>query len=244
MELGNMCFGNSRGEYPVDRDMQDEWYSYMQEMGFDSYGWHDLSDDSGAFQNDVFWIKPYFWGDCECGFDGRDYEWSRTNAHAETCYQSELKRAKVEAGGIVEGEFGWVASPEGINYEQWNAIEREIYNRLCAKHGLDPNFGCAAHCTCSHNDDYAAWREANSHADDCPIVLPNFWHKPSGFKLEWYKYPLRDSYSNQPLTRKLMRSMFADCIASMTAQETSGFAQDAKRLDPQGAGSVSEGNAP
>ena len=30
--------------------------------------------------------------------------------------------------------------------------------------------------------------------------LPNFEHVPSGYKLSWNKYPLRDSYSNHNLT--------------------------------------------
>lgn len=213
MELGNIIFGNSRGSHPVDRGLQDEFCSYMEEMGFDSYGYHPTA--YWAFENEVFRIQPYYWGGCTCGFEERDCEWSRTNHHADDCYQSELKREKIAAGGVPEGEWGWIARPKSISYVHWNAVERKIMNRLCAKHSLDPRNGCAVHCTCSHDAGYQAWREANGHAADCPIVTPNFLHKPSGFRLDWYKYPLRDSYSSEPLTRKLMRSMFADCIASM-----------------------------
>jgi hypothetical protein len=215
-----MIFGNSRGSHPVDRSMQDEWYSYMEQAGFDGYGYHDLSDERGVFENEVFRLQPYYWGDCECGFEERDWQWSKEHRHSGECYQSELRREKIAAGGKPGGEWGWIERPKSLSYDQWNKIERDIYNRLCAKHGLDPKFGCAVHCTCTHDSDYQAWREQNDHAPDCMTVMPNFTHKPSGFTLQWYKYPLRDSYSSAPLTPELMRSMWADCLASMAASGT------------------------
>lgn len=217
MELGNIIFGNSRGSHHVDRGMQNEWYSYMEDCGFDGYGYHDLSNAEGVFENDVFRLQPYYWGECECGFDELDYTWSEEHSHAEDCYQSELRREKLAAGATEHAEFGWIERPKSLSYDQWGKVERGIYNKLCAKHGLDPKFGCAVHCTCSHDGDYQAWRKENDHAPTCRIITPNFTHKASGFTLQWYKYPLRDSYSNAPLTRKLMRSMWADCVASMVS---------------------------
>lgn len=219
VELGNMIFGNSRGSYQVSRALQDEFVSLMEAMGFDSYGNHDLTDDRNVFENETFWVMPYCWGDCTCGFDEREYQWCKENRHSEECYQSELKREKIAAGGIADydpsGYASYISRPKAMDYDEWSKVERGIYDRLCAKHNLDPHFGCAVHCTCDHDKDYATWREANDHSEQCPIVLPNFWHKPSGFKLEWYKYPLRDSYSSAPLSAGLMRKMFADCAASM-----------------------------
>lgn len=213
MELGNIVFGNSRGSHPVDRGMQDEWYSYMKECGFDSYGYHEHSDERGIFENAVFRVQPYYWGECECGFDELDWNWSNEHNHSEECYQSELRREMLAAGGRASN-YGGVERPSTLTYNQWDKIKDEIYDRLCANHGLG-RFGCAVHCTCSHDSDYRHWREENEHAPSCRIVTANFTHKPSGFTVKWYKYPLRDSYSSEPLTHKLMRSMWADCIASM-----------------------------
>lgn len=258
MELGNMIFGNSRGEHPVDRELQDEWHSCMERLGFDGYGWHDLSDERGIFENEVFWLRPYYWGECTCGFDQRDERWSRENHHSAECYQTELN-GRTEAWEIASGykaiearAFGrdrdnpfagmsvetsepmpgvttMFASPRDDDaMKAWRKAHdarergiRKLYLELGKKYGVDPHYGAAVHCTCSHDRDYQKWREANDHDGDCPIVQPNFWHKPSGFKLDWYKYPLRDSYSSAPLTRELMRAMFADCAASLTAQGTS-----------------------
>ena len=38
MELGNMLFGNSRGDFPVDRGLQDLFTDALERAGFDGYG--------------------------------------------------------------------------------------------------------------------------------------------------------------------------------------------------------------
>lgn len=45
--------------------------------------------------------------------------------------------------------------------------------------------------------------------------LPNFHHKPSGFKMEWYKYPLRDSYMSDDIELSDLRDMIDECIESI-----------------------------
>lgn len=78
MELGNFTFGNSRGEYPVDRSWQDAFVTKLYDMEFDSYGLPKKEEsaykgefkvikskagDSRYFENEVFMIMPYYWGD-------------------------------------------------------------------------------------------------------------------------------------------------------------------------------------
>ena len=46
-------------------------------------------------------------------------------------------------------------------------------------------------------------------------VEPNFYHKPSGFKISWYKYPLRDSSCNMEITYNQFRSILYDCFNSL-----------------------------
>jgi hypothetical protein len=102
MELGNMVFGNSRGSHHVDRALQDEWYSHMEALGFDGYGHHDNSDERGVFENDVFRVQPYYWGECECDFDEKEEAWSKANSHRAECYQTEL-RGRMRAWEIENG---------------------------------------------------------------------------------------------------------------------------------------------
>lgn len=46
--------------------------------------------------------------------------------------------------------------------------------------------------------------------DYCKLVIPNFIHHPSGFTLSWYKYALRDSYSNMPFTNAMLQTFIQD----------------------------------
>lgn len=44
---------------------------------------------------------------------------------------------------------------------------------------------------------------------------PNFIHKPSGFKLWWYKYPLRSPEVNFNITHEEFSCILYDCINSL-----------------------------
>lgn len=57
---------------------------------------------------------------------------------------------------------------------------------------------------------YVSNYSPRSSADD-----PNFIHKPSGLELQWYKYPLRDSYFNRDCTLKEFRQIIDDCVESV-----------------------------
>lgn len=73
MELGNFVFGNSRGEVSVNRDWQDDFSKFLNQSGFDSYGFVEESHlkewektekhGSVYFENEIFIVRPYYWGD-------------------------------------------------------------------------------------------------------------------------------------------------------------------------------------
>ena len=46
-------------------------------------------------------------------------------------------------------------------------------------------------------------------------IEPNFIHKPSGFKLWWYKYPLRSPEVNFDITHEQFSCILYDCINSV-----------------------------
>lgn len=62
MELGNLFFGNSRGNFPVPREWTHKFCNRLEEMGFDSYGFYEEATNNGYFENEVFKIRPYYWG--------------------------------------------------------------------------------------------------------------------------------------------------------------------------------------
>ena len=66
MELGNLMFGNSRGEYVIERDgVIDLMFTlFLKVNGFDGYGYLLKNGKSEwGYENDVFAVRPYYWGD-------------------------------------------------------------------------------------------------------------------------------------------------------------------------------------
>ena len=239
MEIGNMVFGNSRGEFAVPRGAgyEEAIYELIQRLECDESPLGNLY--VRAFANDVFAVNPYYWGDCTCGYETREAEWDDANPHAESCYQGDLHREKeametrigycdpvtVADAFTVESLDGdgsmFSVTPKRLNtQEPYDLRQREmdkIYRSLCERHGIAWNngYGCAVHCDCGHDKKWAEWVATNEHKEDCPIVLPNFHHKASGYKLKWYKYPLRDSYANAEVTAAQFREMIDECMASL-----------------------------
>lgn len=194
MEFGNICFGNSRGEVSLDRDTISGVFGIL---------WTYVRSDQD-FKNKVFSIYPYYWGNCTCGYEQKEYEFSDTLKHAEGCYQTELK--KVEK---------WFDS-KGINYS--DKRRDKVLKNLCLKYDIpwDEGFGCLAHCTCDYKTKWNEFISNNSHNGNCLTVLPNFHHFESDYKIKWYKYPFRDSYANKDLTEKQIAEIVLDCIKSLT----------------------------
>jgi len=48
----------------------------------------------------------------------------------------------------------------------------------------------------------------------------HFWHKPSGFKLSWYKYPLRGVEANMDITHEQFYAVLQDCMNSIPEHNT------------------------
>lgn len=67
MELGNLFFGNSRGLFHIDRSWSDKMYELFGAAGLDSYGYAEEKKATirGGFQNGIFRVEPYYWGDDE-----------------------------------------------------------------------------------------------------------------------------------------------------------------------------------
>ena len=54
----------------------------------------------------------------------------------------------------------------------------------------------------------------------------HFWHKPSGLRIQWYKYPLRGCMWNIPLTHEGFAEVLKDCHNSMQEGEKIKFLYD------------------
>lgn len=113
MELGNLLFGNSRGQYTVKPRMQyqNAFCRFLERNGWDDYA---IRNDGSEFENDTFVVRAYYWGD---------------------------------------------------------------------------------------DEDIAA--------------LPNFVYKPLGLEISWYKYPMRDAYSNMDIDISTFKTILDECEKSM-----------------------------
>lgn len=59
LELGNAIFGNSRGEFPLNRGTWDKAFQALWAVNDDWCYWEKDTPE--------FTIFPYWWGDCTCG---------------------------------------------------------------------------------------------------------------------------------------------------------------------------------
>lgn len=196
-----------------------------------------------AFENDVFLMHPYCWcekeGECPwctgCGtYEDTCQACSGPLPHAATCYQTEMHSALKAAGlsHILNGKFILVSNR--LPYETERKIEGKIYDDLCAKHGLDREFGAAVHCDCGADDkrvramdergcDYhlgkgifARFSPYGHNRERHYYDPPNFWYKPGNFRVKWYKYIGRDVVTNRDLAAgESLQQIFDACIASL-----------------------------
>jgi len=123
-------------------------------------------------------------------FKKHELDWERPNINRDERMLNELKKVYIKFGWDVEKDNWW--------------------------------YGCAIKCSCDYYERTNKIREEyekifgnDGHTEDCLLIKPNFFHKKSGLTVRWYKYPLRDSYSNIPLTYKILRPIIEDCISSI-----------------------------
>lgn len=69
MELGNVIFGNSRGEYEIieRKEFEDVFIPFLKKIGLDERGYSEDGWDKeyATFNNDTFLVRPYYWGEDE-----------------------------------------------------------------------------------------------------------------------------------------------------------------------------------
>lgn len=272
MELGNMIFGNSRGDFEVPRtdEFEEPWERFTNALKINWRGYADngclvpeLTKWNGV-GNSVFEIRAYDWdAECDCGAEETMDEWHEGHKHAATCYQAEL-RARMKswedrsgytdadraihsqsvspmmAGMDVETENPFpgittmVFAPRTDGametwrklYDRRRKVENKLYIELCTKHGLSRQ-GCAVHCTCSHDAEAEAyWRLIGGHTASCRFTQPNFLFRPTGFRMNWYKYPFRDSYMSEEITGAQWVEILDACATSVSADTPLGRHDD------------------
>ena len=196
-----MLFGNSRGRFPIERHsgFEDQLYRLFEKV----HG-KDFYSSGEDFENEVFKIMPYYWGDCTCGYDNMD---DFPGRHSSNCYQHDYRLIIDRHRAQGKSTFD---NPE---------LDKEV-KALCKKFGHTYPQGCAVHCDCDYHERVEEWHKdhgyPHGHTDECMFTQPNFWYKPTDFRIDWYKYPMRDSYMNQEMDISGFTQIIEECIASVT----------------------------
>lgn len=205
--LPQALFGNAYGEFDLganERYVSEKLYELSEMFGKKNPGAqaHGLLGGEWGygqeFKNDVFEMRPYWWGGCTCGYDEKDFAWSEEHLHAETCffnrYQVEEKRLKAE----------------GVPFDKRHGLMTKWAKE--SGYADAPN-GMAVHCDCGVDQTYAEWRMDHDHASNCREVLPNF--KCGDLEIRWYKYISRGMSVNREVSREELRQIFRKCRKSI-----------------------------
>ena len=240
-EIGNLLFGNARGEYNFpDRDLVDsaEWkeltyiidsithqrHSYRNLQHYRNNLIRCTDSDTGEI---IFEYFPYWWGDCTCGAD-------RYNHSVEEKLLKEI---------FTEDEAKAYRHMEEFCTDE-SCPSHDIFNNLSFDEQLDVMEGKAkdtynllvSNCKCGawvknfladnlkNTDKYKEhlvkfqerYRlEAIEHDRICSIMRHNFLYRP-GTRLElgidWYKYPFRDSHTTREITSEEFLQILRDCL--------------------------------
>ncbi len=159
-----------------------------REEGYGLGGEHGYGTD---YENDVFMMHQFCWCEQdECPWCGSCRESFGSSEHRPSCYQSRLGPLRKEHG--VRDEWGYhvpMFSNAHDNYVEAKKalcadmdIEFTEYEWLCTCDGEENLKRKVAACQCDWHLGKAQFRFGPAKQ------APNFWHKPSGFKVWWYKW--------------------------------------------------------
>ena len=154
------------------------------------------------YDNAVFSMFPFYWGECECGFEDRSTAFWETNPHASECfspaYDAEAARLRT------------ARPPLSFNDEHDRLIE------WAKAHGYaKAPYGMAVHCDCGAAEKGRVWHKANDHDPACGVARPNFLHKRTGLRIDWYKWIGRDMEFSRKVGAQEWRRIFDECVESV-----------------------------
>lgn len=195
-ELVQMLLGNMPGQYDLGEleiYAADQLRQLAKQVG--------LSPGPG-FDNGVFQMRTYYRGDCTCGYDEKELDWSEDHPHSDNCFYVRRKafEKKLEDEGVEPYSDKWVQK-----IDEW-----------ARENGWESGFtGSASHCDCPHQQAWKQFASENSHDEECPTVLPNF--RRGSIEIRWYKHIGRGMSINRKVTKEELQEAFRRCRQSLAA---------------------------
>lgn len=222
VRVNKAMWGNACGEFDLgehERYIAEKLYQLSERLGKmspENQAHGCLGGEWGygqEFKNDVFEMRPYYWGDCDCSWETKLHEFSSTIEHEPDCFQN--KWAQWNKAWREQHQ----SPKEKRHWRKTMATEQKANEEFCRANGkLDGTAGCAVHCDCGHDEVLNAWCETNKlgpegHTLTCSTVMPNF--RCGNIEICWYKYIGRGMTINRVVTRQKLVAMFKVCFASL-----------------------------
>lgn len=159
-------------------------------------------------------------------------ESSGYNAADEATRAPGMMKQTVEKSGCGTMFFSEWTPAGQIAHQKWceahdlrHAARKRITNELYDQFKL-PRRPYQWHCSCPHEKEAETYFSSNDHAERCAIAMPQFWFKPSDFRLRWYKYIGRGMEPEGELPADFMQQIFATHPTGMTIEQAiAGYEQ-------------------
>lgn len=156
------------------------------------------------YKNDVFEMRPFYWGDCMCDYESTLAKWEEENNHDKDCYQTIFRAMHFKDDG-----YGY---KDGHG---WND-ECDCVKTVCKMFNINPNAsGAYVHCTCMYDINWTNFNKTIAHSSICEVDKPNFKHYNSGIEIDWYKYIGRDMDYDNGVDGNAFVEMFKECMESI-----------------------------
>lgn len=167
-----------------------EWKKVEDELPEPSEFDPDYSDDVLILDEDGYYRVGCYWYNYGTGFE--DNEGNKINADMWTYFPG----PEIEIPKEIEDEFNYTI--DRVVFECiWNNYFGDNIGR--EEDYKNDTFECRIYC----------WNEEVWNNEY------HFWHKPTGYKLRWYKYPLRGAEANMDLTSRQFLEILVDCQNSI-----------------------------
>lgn len=156
------------------------------------------------YKNDVFEMRPFYWGDCRCDYEDALAKWEEENDHDKDCYQTIFRAMHYKEDGYeYKDGHGW--------NDECGCVET-VYKMF----KINPNTpGSYVHCTCMYSIKWDNFNKTIAHSDICEVDKPNFKHYNSGIEIEWYKYIGRSMDYDNDVDGNTFVEMFKECMESI-----------------------------
>lgn len=117
-EVGQMIFGNSCGPFGTTPAVDAFVEAILSEV--ERVFWNVNQRQWDRYEDPKIpgiTFRPYYWGDCDCGFEEREAAWSGEHTHGPDCYQTELHARMKEydqRSGYAEIERAFYGGPVSL----------------------------------------------------------------------------------------------------------------------------------